>query len=53
MKLATVTLGKSEFTTGLTYVALSRMRSLDGLCLAPGVDADQLYNTTGCQALTP
>lgn len=35
---AVIDLGKADFSTGLTFVAVSTVRSLDGLAFCPGFD---------------
>lgn len=39
---AVVDIGSSEFALGLTYVAISRVRSIEGLLIEPGFSQDRL-----------
>jgi ATP-dependent exoDNAse (exonuclease V) alpha subunit len=40
-------LGKREFSTGLTFVALSRVRSLDSIAMIEQVDYSRVYKLGG------
>ena len=40
-------LGKREFSTGLTFVALSRVRSLDGIMMVDRVDYSRVQKLGG------
>ncbi|XP_054287499.1 ATP-dependent DNA helicase PIF6-like [Macrosteles quadrilineatus] len=39
---AVVDIGTTEFALGLTYVAMSRVRSIEGLIIEPGFSQDRL-----------
>ena len=41
---AIVDIGKNEFQVGLTYVAMSRVRTLDGWLIKPSFNIDRLIN---------
>ena len=52
LEKAIVDIGDAEFQIGLTYVALSRVKILNGLLLKPSFNYDELFKINNSKVMT-